>query len=128
MSGLTRLDRTSKQKLRVETENFFKRDNSVINHQTTTKFKLDLRHPMTYPYIKFELNVCNPYQDNERKLKISNFFFFDQEGSLCQNQRTKTKFELDLHIPMTNLHMQFESYTCIQTKVRERKVKISIFF
>jgi hypothetical protein len=36
-----------------------------------TKFKLDLHNPMTYPYIKFELNLCNPYRDNERKLKIS---------------------------------------------------------
>jgi hypothetical protein len=34
-----------------------------------------------------------------------------------------TKFQLDLRIPMTNLHMQFESYTCIETKVRERKLK-----
>jgi hypothetical protein len=38
-----------------------------------------------------------------------------------------TKFELDMRIPMTNLHMQFESYTCIQTKVRERKLRISFF-
>ena len=29
---------------------------------------------MMYPYIKFELNVCNPYKDNEQKLKISIFF------------------------------------------------------
>jgi hypothetical protein len=34
---------------------------------------------MMYPYTKFELNVCNPYSDNERKLKI--FIFFQvQEG------------------------------------------------
>jgi hypothetical protein len=45
-----------------------------------------------------------------------------------KNQRTITEFELDLRIPMTNVQMQFESYTCIQTKVRERKLKISIFF
>jgi hypothetical protein len=36
---------------RVETKNFFKKDNSVKNHQTETKFKLDLRNPMIYPYI-----------------------------------------------------------------------------
>jgi hypothetical protein len=29
---------------------------------------------MTYPYIKFKLNVCNPYRDNALKLKISIFF------------------------------------------------------
>jgi hypothetical protein len=92
-----------------------------------TKFKLDLRNPMTYPYIKFELNVCNPYRDNERKLKISNLFWLKRDNSV-KNQWTKTKFKLDLRIPMTNLHMQFESYTCIQTKVRERKLKISILF
>ena len=35
----------------------------------------------------------------------------------------QNKFELDLRIPMTNIHMQFESYTCIRTKVKERKLK-----
>jgi hypothetical protein len=49
---------------------------------------------------------------------------FKRDNSV-KNQRTITKFELDLHIPMTNLHMQFEPYTYIQTKVRERK---QIFF
>jgi hypothetical protein len=81
---------------------------------------------MTYPYIKFELNVCNPYRDNELKLKIY-IFLFRRDNSV-KNQRTITKFELDLRIPMTNLHMQFESYTYIQTNVKERKLKISIFF
>jgi hypothetical protein len=89
-----------------------------------TKFKLDLRNPMTYPYIKFELNVCNPYRDNNFHF----FFFLFKRDNSVKNQRTKSKFELDLRIPMTNLHMQFESYTCIQTKVRERKLKIFIFF
>jgi hypothetical protein len=84
---------------------------------------------MTYPYIEFELNVCNPYRDNEQKLKISKFFLFKRDNSV-KIQWTKSKSELDrLRIPaMTNLHMQFESYACIQTKVRERKLKISIFF
>jgi hypothetical protein len=81
---------------------------------------------MTYPYTKFKSNLCNPYRDNERKLKISIFFLFKRDNSV-KNQWTITKFELDLHISMINLHMQFESYTCIQTKVRERKLKISIF-
>jgi hypothetical protein len=49
------------------------------NHQTATKFNLDLHNPMLYPYLKFELNVCNSYRDNERKLKIS-IFFKVQEG------------------------------------------------
>jgi hypothetical protein len=132
---------------------------------------------MTYPYIKFELNVCNPYRDNEQKLKISkkNFgsrgitlsktsglkpnsnltceflwqtytcnlnlihaskqklrerklkisFFFSKfkRGNSVKNQWTITKFELHLCIPMTNLHMRFEPYTYIQTKVREWKLK-----
>jgi hypothetical protein len=46
---------------------------------TVTKFNFDLRNPMMYPYIKYELNVCYTSRDNERKLKISNFFFV-QEG------------------------------------------------
>jgi hypothetical protein len=40
-------------------------DNSVKNHWTATKFKVDLRNPLMYPSIKVELNVCNPYKDNE---------------------------------------------------------------
>jgi hypothetical protein len=79
-----------------------------------TKFKLDLRNPMMYPYIKFELDVCKSYKDNERKLKISIFFF-----------QTITKFELDPHIPMMYLYRQLQTYTYIQTKVRERELKIS---
>jgi hypothetical protein len=130
---------------------------------------------MTYPYIKFELNVCNPYRDNERKLKFLIFFcsrgitltetsvpkpnsnltcaflwrtytcnlnlihestqklesvnlkfqFFSKfkRGNSVKNQWTITKFELDLRISMTKLHTQFEPYTYIQTKVRERKLK-----
>ena len=151
----------------------------TIFNQTMTIFKLDMRNPMTYPYVKFEFNVCNPYRDNERKLKI-NFFLFKRDntvktsgpkpnssltcaflwrtytcnlnlihaskqklesvnlkfqffskfkrGNSVKNQWTMTIFELYLCIPMTNLHMQFEPYTNIQTKVRERKLKISIFF
>jgi hypothetical protein len=35
------------------------------------------------------------------------------------------QFKLDLCIPMMYLHMQFEPYTYIKTKVREQKLKIS---
>jgi hypothetical protein len=43
--------------------------------------------------------------------------------SSVKNQWTIIKFELDLCIPMMNLHMQFEPHTYSQTKVRERKLK-----
>jgi hypothetical protein len=87
-----------------------------------TKFKLDLHNPVTYPYMKFELNVFYPYRDKEQKLK--NFFFLFKRDNSVKNQQTITKFELDLRVPMTNLHMQFKSYiTCIQTKVKEQKLK-----
>jgi hypothetical protein len=125
---------------------------------------------------KFELNVCNPYRDNEQKLKISKFVFCSRgitlsktsglkpnsnmtcaflwqtytcnlnlihaskqrlesvnlkfqffskfkRGNSVKNQWNINKFELDLRIPMTNLHMQFEPYTYNQRKVRERKLK-----
>ena len=57
------------------------------------------------------------------------FLFFSKfkRGNSVKNHPTITKFELDLHILMTNLHMQFEPYTYIQTKVKEQKLKISIF-
>jgi hypothetical protein len=91
------------QKLKISSRGI-----TVKNHQTMTKFKLDLRNPMMYPNIKFELNVCNPYRDNEQKLKISKNVLFKRDNSV-KNQRTKAKFKFDLRIPMTN-HMQFESY------------------
>jgi hypothetical protein len=90
-----------------------------------TKFKLDLRNPLTYPYIKFEINVWNPYRDNERKLKISILFSKFKRDNSVKNQWTITNFELDLRIPMTNLHMESKPYTYIQTQVRGRKL---IFF
>jgi hypothetical protein len=80
---------------------------------------------MMYPYIKFELNVCNPNRDHERKLKISIFFFLFKRDNSVKNQQTITKFELDLHNHMMNLYMQFQPYTYIQTKVREQKLKIT---
>jgi hypothetical protein len=43
--------------LRTGTENFFRRDNSVKNHRTMTKFKLKLHIPIKYPYITFKLNA-----------------------------------------------------------------------
>jgi hypothetical protein len=64
---------------------------------------------------------------SKQKLESVNwkFQFFSKfkRGNSDKNQWTIIKFELDLCIPMTNLHMQFEPYTCIQTKVIERKLK-----
>jgi hypothetical protein len=98
--------------LRAETKNIFKRDIFVKkNHHTKTQFELDLRNSMMYPYNKFEFNVCNQCRDNERKLKISNFFSKFKRDNSVKNQQTISKFEMDLCIPMTNLHMQFEPYT-----------------
>ena len=116
--------------LREETEFFFKEEYYSVKQiiHTKTKFELDLRNSKMYgPYIKFELNVFNHCKDDERKLKTSIFSKFKRDNSV-KNLQTITKFKLDLHIFMTNLHMQFQSYTCIQTKVRERKLKISIFY
>jgi hypothetical protein len=59
-----------------------------------------------------------PNKVTEWKLKISYFSpRYFQEGQLCQNQQTITKFKLDLRIPMMYLYMQFQPYTCIQTKI-----------
>jgi hypothetical protein len=52
-------------KVRVETEIFSRGITLSKNHQTMTKFKLDLHNPKMYPYTKFELNVCNHSRDNE---------------------------------------------------------------
>jgi hypothetical protein len=38
------------------------------NHPTMTKFELDLHNPMMYPYIKFELNVCNRSIDEQKPI------------------------------------------------------------
>jgi hypothetical protein len=36
-----------------------------------TIFELDLHIPMMYPYMKFELDVCNRCRDYERKLMMT---------------------------------------------------------
>jgi hypothetical protein len=53
------------------------------------------------------------------------FFSKFKRDKSIKNQWTITKFELELRIPLTYLHMQFQPYTYIQTKVRKRKLKIS---
>jgi hypothetical protein len=42
---------------------------------------------MMYSYTKFELNLWNPYSDNERKLKISIFFQVQEGYNSCQNSK-----------------------------------------
>jgi hypothetical protein len=44
---------------------------------------------MMYPYIKFELNVCNPYRD--KFLKKEKFSKFKRDNSF-KNQHTITEF------------------------------------
>jgi hypothetical protein len=58
-----------------------------------TKLKFDLCDPMMYPYIKFELNECNHYRDNERKLKIlffCNCINCNYKVTKCQDSRCGT--------------------------------------
>jgi hypothetical protein len=62
----------------------------------------------------------------ERKLKISIFCFKFKRDNAAKNQRTITKFELDLHIPMEYLHMQLEPYTILSKQVSKRKLKIPV--
>jgi hypothetical protein len=60
-----------KTKVREQKLKIFSRGiNLSKNHQTMTKFELDLHNPKMYPYTKFELNVCNRSRDNERKPMI----------------------------------------------------------
>jgi hypothetical protein len=85
----------------------FKRDNSVKNQLTMTKFKLDLRILMTNLHLYMHSN-------KSYRAETENFFFFpNSRGITIKNQRTITKFELDLHISMTYLHMHFQPYTYV---------------
>ena len=101
----------------------FKRDNSVKNQQTITKFKLDLHILKTNLHMQFQSYTYKEKLDS-RNWKFLLFSKFKRDNSV-KNQRTIIKLELDLRISMSNLHMQFQPYTYIQTKVRERKLKIS---
>jgi hypothetical protein len=66
-----------------------------------------------YPYIKFELNVCNHCRDIiNGNWKFLFFFSKFKRDSSVKNQHTITKFNLDLHILMMNLYMQYQPYTC----------------
>jgi hypothetical protein len=69
----------NERKLKIS--NYFQKGkghNSSKNHQTMTKYKFDLRIPLTYPYYKYELNVQYCWVDNGQKLKIS--YYFHSEG------------------------------------------------
>ena len=100
----------------------FKRDNSV----KTSGPKPNLNLTCAFLWRTYTCNL-NLIHASKQKLESVNwkFQFFSKfkRGNSVKNQWTITKFELDLRIPMTNLHMQFEPYTYIQTKVRERKLK-----
>jgi hypothetical protein len=76
-------------------------------------------------YVKFQLNMYNHWGDNERKLKISDFFQ-SSRGIQCTSvsyHQTMTKFKLDQCILMTypymtcvflwHIHMLNLSWICI---------------
>jgi hypothetical protein len=111
-----------------ETKNFFKRNNSVKKF-IIPRPNLNLTYVILWCIHISNLNlmcatIAEIMNENWKFLFFSKF----KRDNSVKNQHTITKFKLDLHIFMTNLHMQFQPYTCIQTKVRERKLKISIFF
>jgi hypothetical protein len=117
----TLTDRDSQRKLKIS--NFYcSRGITVKNQRTKTKFELDLRIPITNLHMQFKSYTHIQTKGRERNLKISIFSKFKRDNS-AKNQWTISKFELDLHISMTNLYMQFEPYKYIQTKVRKRKLK-----
>jgi hypothetical protein len=116
--------RDYERKLEISIFSKFKRGNSVKNKQIITKFEIDLRIPTTNIRMQFEPYSCIQPKVRERKLKIAKNVSKFKRNNSVKNQQTMTKFELDLRIIMTYLHMQFEPYTYIQTKVREQKLKI----
>jgi hypothetical protein len=115
----------------AETENskFFQhsREKTIQNHWTMTKFKLELLIPKMYLYVKFELNVYNHWGDNERKLKISDFFSKFKRNNSVSYHQTMTKFEIDQCILMTYPYLYFElnMYNCWGDNKWE--LKISFF-
>jgi hypothetical protein len=91
------------------------------------RFKLKLLIPKMYLYVKFELNVYNHWGDNQRKLKISDFFSkFKTDNSVSYHQ-TMIKFDIDQCILMTYPYLQFElnMYNCWGDN--EWELKISFF-
>jgi hypothetical protein len=69
-----------------------------------TKFKLELLIPKMYLYVKFELNVYSHWEDNERKLKISDFLQSSKGITLsaiikpCPNSNLTSVFLWHVHI------------------------------
>jgi hypothetical protein len=106
--------RDDERKLKFLFFSKFKRDNSVKNQQTITKFKFDLHILMTN-LNTYNFNLIHAYK---QKLESGNskflFFLKFKRDNSVKNQRTITKFELDLHIPMIYLHIQFQPYTVYQ--------------
>ena len=114
--------RDNERKLKISKFFLLKRDNSVKTNGPNPN--LNLTCALLWQTYTCNLNLIHA---SKQKLESVNwkFQFFSKfkRGNSVKNQWTITKFELDLRISMTNLHMQFEPYTYIQTKVRERKLK-----
>jgi hypothetical protein len=83
---------------------------------------------MTYPYVKYELNMYKFWGDNEWKLKIS--FFSKLKGyNSAKNHRTMTKLNYDLCILMTYPYIiKYELNMYIFGGDNEWKLKISYYF
>jgi hypothetical protein len=100
----------------------FKRDNSVKTSGPNPNSNLTCA--FLWRTYTCNLNLINTSKQKSESVNLKFHFFskFKRSNSV-KNHWTITKFELDLRILMSNLHMQFEPYTYIQTKVREPKLK-----
>lgn len=62
--------------------------------------------------------------DDGRLLSSLSYWVYSGEF----NQWTGTKFNLDLYFLVNNLHMKYQLYICISSRVRLQKLRISHFF
>jgi hypothetical protein len=72
------------------------------------------------------MSTSDIHSYKSRNWKFSFFSKFKEDYSV-KNHQAKTKFELDLYFLINYLHMWFQPYTYVSTKVRVWNLKISIF-
>lgn len=67
--------------------------------------------------MKFKLYICI-------RADTPNFLFFSKlKGhNYVKHHQIETKFQLDLYFLVNNIHMKYQLYMCIPSKVREQKL------
>jgi hypothetical protein len=99
---------------------------TVKNHLISTKFEFDSYFLVKYLHLQFQSYSYITKKIREWQLKISYFFSKFKRDSSVKNHWNMTKFEHDLHIPKTYLHIcNFNLLHTSKQKIKGGNLKCS---